>query len=260
MALHLFTIVEKVYAQAADMDHDAKVSALCKDLPTSYSIAYKSISRLNWAVYNFHLKDEPSITEDLSDNCYETNRCVVCDFAGKEVFYFSTSYGLEQAVCEQCVCDEHLEPKDDSSDYVVSESDLEEEETDETDYDEDEDEETHLTASLSLPTTPQSTESEADHSEEDEEFKDAIDSAKFFGCEGCPYEWRAGYKSGWLKAMKHMKKYITQEKDTEAPRCAYCDDSHEELKKCGRCGLVRYCSENCQAKDWREHKSMCRRA
>ena len=34
-------------------------------------------------------------------------------------------------------------------------------------------------------------------------------------------------------------------------------DSGKALKKCSRCKIVRYCSQECQRRDWEEHKMMC---
>ena len=85
---------------------------------------------------------------------------------------------------------------------------------------------------------------------------------KFFGCEGCQYEWRDGWKKGWKAAMKQINKFAKQQKRPEniqIPECAYCGASHN-LKKCaGTCeGAVRYCSLVCQKKDWKEgHKQEC---
>jgi len=40
-------------------------------------------------------------------------------------------------------------------------------------------------------------------------------------------------------------------------RCFLCKSTPEKLKKCGKCGAVKYCSRDCQAKDWARHKSEC---
>ena len=31
------------------------------------------------------------------------------------------------------------------------------------------------------------------------------------------------------------------------------------MKKCSACRLVRYCAEECQLKDWKEHKKACKK-
>ena len=313
IAAHLFDVMERLFKQAANINHDAKVLALCKRLPTSEAIAYVSISYLNWAVYNWHYRHERTITEDLSDNCYETQTCAICDTHGKEIFYYSTAYGLEQPVCGNCLSSQGLEKYEDQEEYVPSASETEESEAEESasetdeesdedsaqdDYDDDDEddpdyvceeesecdeeytedsesdelesnatEETDLseednasetgsdnpqgntnraTASLSLPTTPVS---------------DAEEKDKFFGCDGCPYEFKQGWKTGYKAAMKEMRNYAIEQKHNvpTAPECAVCGDSHENLQKCGGCHSVRYCSERCQRDDWREHKRVCRR-
>ena len=38
--------------------------------------------------------------------------------------------------------------------------------------------------------------------------------------------------------------------------CNFCSKT-DQLKKCGRCMLVGYCSRECQQKDWKEHKKIC---
>ena len=39
--------------------------------------------------------------------------------------------------------------------------------------------------------------------------------------------------------------------------CANCGLGGAGLKKCARCRTVRYCSEECQKKDWAAHKAAC---
>ena len=40
--------------------------------------------------------------------------------------------------------------------------------------------------------------------------------------------------------------------------CSYCGIQKTELKKCGKCGRVKYCSKECQVKHWKEHKRSCK--
>ena len=40
--------------------------------------------------------------------------------------------------------------------------------------------------------------------------------------------------------------------------CNYCELRSSELKFCGGCRLVFYCSEGCQSSDWVAHKGFCR--
>lgn len=40
--------------------------------------------------------------------------------------------------------------------------------------------------------------------------------------------------------------------------CSVCGKSSSNLKKCGACNQTWYCSEDCQRKDWNEHKKVCK--
>jgi hypothetical protein len=42
--------------------------------------------------------------------------------------------------------------------------------------------------------------------------------------------------------------------------CKYCraDRFVRELKDCGRCKMVQYCSLHCQKEDWAQHKQLCK--
>ena len=40
--------------------------------------------------------------------------------------------------------------------------------------------------------------------------------------------------------------------------CENCGKEAAKMKKCSVCKLVRYCSEECQLKDWKEHKKSCK--
>ena len=303
MAGHIYQVIQWLFAKAGDINHDDKVKALCKHLPTSEAIAYVSITYLNWAVYNWHFRNEKTINEELSDNCYETHTCAICAFHGKDVFYYSTAYGLEQAVCEICVEGPEEYEKNDDEEYVPSE----EESADEEESDEEASEaETSEVASEAEATETASDkavsdsddeeddpdyvcEEESDDDSEEDDYSDEDDDSdassneteetdvegskadsaseeeaeKSFGCEGCRYEWRNGWRHGWAAAMKTVRNYAALQKNNEPepPRCATCDNSHADLKKCsGHCGgLVRYCSERCQREDWAEHKLICRR-
>lgn len=172
----------------------------------------------------------------------EPRVCSVCKYNGCGSFYYSSDK-MDEPVCATCEmkyretadCSQriyHDEGKvsDDDSEYLPSEDDSDEDFCDDPHCQE-------------------------NHDDDDEQ-------EKFFGCEGCQYEWRDGWQKGWKAAMKQIKKFAKQENRPEnihIPECAYCGASHN-LKKCaGTCeGAVRYCSLVCQKKDWKEgHKQEC---
>jgi hypothetical protein len=270
MALHIYNVVEKLFKQAGNLNHDAKVSALCKHLPTSLPIAYQSIGYLNWSVYNWFRKNE-IITEDFTDTCLENTTCAICNFKGEAVFYFSTAYGLEQPVCEKCIKDEE-ETKSEDEYVMEEESESEgEEESDAEHYTDgvegedplDEDYEPSSESEEEEEEDAEDDEAESDEAEDDEESSSDAESEdeRTFGCAGCPYEFKQGWKTGYKAAMKELRNYADDQKHNvpDAPQCEVCEDSHENLKKCGRCNVVRYCSTECQEEDWPEHKQVCRR-
>ena len=41
------------------------------------------------------------------------------------------------------------------------------------------------------------------------------------------------------------------------PKCAYCQKSSANLKKCIKCSSVEYCDRACRRKDWPKHKKVC---
>ncbi len=90
-------------------------------------------------------------------------------------------------------------------------------------------------------------ETEAEEAEENE-----------FGCPGCNYEWRDGYKNGWKDAMKYIAGR-THKEVPATPACSYCDIVCKTRKCGGKCGgVVRYCSVDCQKQDWAfGHKNIC---
>ena len=101
-------------------------------------------------------------------------------------------------------------------------------------------------------------ESEAEASEAEASEADEEEQENEFGCPGCNYEWRDGYKTGWRDAMK----YIAGRTHKEVPdtlACSYCDIVCKTRKCSGKCGgVVRYCSVDCQKQDWAfGHKNIC---
>ena len=325
IATNLYKMLNELNRRVSDTNHHKKTMDAAKLLPCKHSLAYLTGTFLNWAVYNWHMKTSYPIAEDLGDNGYEKNTCVVCDFTGYALFYYSTTYGLEKPVCGHCVpfdaddfkeegeyvlsdeeaseeeaSDEEADASEDEADASACETDDDEEEykpslESEAEQDEDEldDEYTDDDASetdtddVYLPTlsdanvtvrvhqrfeTPSpsasdsasasdssSSDSSSSDSSSDSESDD--DSEKSFGCSGCKYEFKQGWKTGYKAAMKEMCNYADDQKNDvpDVPSCAACGDSHECLKKCGRCKMVRYCTEDCQTKDWPEHKRVCRR-
>jgi hypothetical protein len=170
---------------------------------------------------------------------------------------------------------DEAEEDDDEEEYKPSlESEAEEEEDDELDdeyTDEESEDEADVPARVvhkrfespspcPSDNNTSSVDDSSDNDSDDSDYSDS-DSEKSFGCSGCNYEWKAGYKYGYKTAMKEISKYADEVKDDapSAPRCATCNMSHESLKKCGGCKTVRYCSERCQTEDWTEHKRVCRR-
>ena len=45
-------------------------------------------------------------------------------------------------------------------------------------------------------------------------------------------------------------------KQAEHMLCRTCHEAGD-IKKCGRCGVVGYCSKECQKEDWKKHKESC---
>jgi len=65
------------------------------------------------------------------------------------------------------------------------------------------------------------------------------------------------------KADQAEKKRETEDKGNakKAARvCQLCGKEAEKMKKCSVCRLVRYCSQECQLEDWKEHKKSCKKA
>ena len=44
----------------------------------------------------------------------------------------------------------------------------------------------------------------------------------------------------------------------DSNHCNSCGKMDSNLKKCGACGRAWYCSQECQRKDWKEHKKVCK--
>ncbi len=207
----------------------------------------------------------PTAKEIKSDPDYEVSEEEESDEEDADEEKADEEKADEEKADEEKADEEKADEKD--PDYVPSddESDCDEEyDSGDEDLESNATEETDLSASETDASASESesdaSESNSDESESDASDGDASESEKAFGCTGCPYEFRAGWKTGYKAAMKKIRAYADDHRRyaPDAPRCATCNDSHEGLKKCGRCQLVRYCSEDCQSEDWEEHKRVCR--
>ncbi|OBZ78766.1 hypothetical protein A0H81_01238 [Grifola frondosa] len=50
---------------------------------------------------------------------------------------------------------------------------------------------------------------------------------------------------------------LFEEDELALMRCSWCFRPSVVLKKCGRCGIPRYCDSECQKNHWKEHKIVC---
>ena len=158
--------------------------------------------------------------------------------------------------------DEDYEPSEaeDDEDYEPSEDDEEEPENEVIDSNE-------VDADEYFCCGAQANEVDADEVDADEVDANEVDAnevdadeeeGNVFGCAGCNYEWRDGYKNGWRDAMKYIAGR-TYKEVPDTPACSYCDIVCKTRKCGGKCGgTVRYCSVDCQKKDWSfGHKNEC---
>ena len=65
---------------------------------------------------------------------------------------------------------------------------------------------------------------------------------------------------GMCRVCYSVRQYETQ---GEKQSCASCGTNRgrhrgQHLSKCGKCFLTRYCSTDCQKKDWEHHKKFCK--
>jgi hypothetical protein len=56
-------------------------------------------------------------------------------------------------------------------------------------------------------------------------------------------------------AAAHGTHYKGKNLDHE---CNTCGATPPALSKCAACGAVKYCSKECQKKDWKQHKKVCK--
>jgi hypothetical protein len=70
----------------------------------------------------------------------------------------------------------------------------------------------------------------------------------------CPLQ--LGYHAGRSRAERE----VPEEREAAArKRCAVCGIPLADVKQCGGCRKVAYCSRECQRKHWPQHKEECRR-
>lgn len=71
-----------------------------------------------------------------------------------------------------------------------------------------------------------------------------------------PYATRAAISP--LFAVPYLEKVgIMLDAPTDQGRCRACGKQGGSLSLCGKCKSVRYCSKECQVKDWKVHKKSC---
>ena len=52
---------------------------------------------------------------------------------------------------------------------------------------------------------------------------------------------------------------LLQAQQADWKTCANCGIKREKMQKCGRCKKAHYCSKECQAQAWPEHKKACKK-
>ena len=168
---------------------------------------------------------------------------------------------------EEIEAEEYYDDEDDEDDEDY-EGEEEEEDECEEEYEEDASE---AEASEADEEASEAEASEAEADEPENEVIESTDTTEYcccdvesdedengFGCPGCNYEWRDGYKNGWRDAMKYITNK-THKVVPPTPACSYCDIVCKTHKCGGKCGgTARYCSIECQKQDWAfGHKANC---
>jgi hypothetical protein len=67
-----------------------------------------------------------------------------------------------------------------------------------------------------------------------------------------------GYTNGCIRRNYLMKLHFYCQCPLCINRCNTCDNVNPN-NKCSTCKLVKYCSRECQIKDWKDHKALCKR-
>ena len=70
------------------------------------------------------------------------------------------------------------------------------------------------------------------------------------------YDPRNNKESAWINTYLEDIKDILLDILEKNRTCIVCDKK-TDLKNCGKCKQVHYCSRDCQKNDWREHKKTC---
>ena len=64
-----------------------------------------------------------------------------------------------------------------------------------------------------------------------------------------------------VESVPHEEKIVSTSTELQSQshkECANCKIAQPNLKKCGACGKVQYCSKECQRVHWKKHKSNCK--
>ncbi|XP_076454442.1 uncharacterized protein LOC143289327 [Babylonia areolata] len=99
---------------------------------------------------------------------------------------------------------------------------------------------------------------EKEHSRMPEETDGAETSQPEDGClplESAPEEDEA--QTGEKDAGALVSSEQAEEDDDDVKTCLACKAKKKDMKKCGRCQSVTYCSRDCQRADWPSHKVTC---
>jgi hypothetical protein len=203
------------------------------------------------------------------NNCpTKSGRCQIY-----KTYYFKMKDAYEKNEADQDEADQEV-PHQDDADQDEADQDEDDEDEDDEDYEPSEDEEydeeyeedeeeeyDEEYEEEEYDEEEYAGEAEASEEEAGEEEYDAEayeEDKNEFGCPGCNYEWRDGYKNGWKDAMKYIAIKIHKEVPP-TPACSYCDIVCKTRKCGGKCeGMVRYCSVECQKQDWAfGHKNIC---
>lgn len=184
----------------------------------------------------------------------ELNKCETKE--GRSAIYRAYYFKLKDAYEKACGEEDTEEDteEDEEEEYVVSEEDEDEDDSaSDTEVGEEEDD-------TDVDDEDEACEDEACEDEDCDNEEEEVDdepAEKEFGCDGCEYEWKDGWRKGWKAAMKHISKYAIRNRKATPPSCETCGNNHD-LRKCGGCNAVRYCSTECQKEHWRfEHKHQC---